>query len=113
MAGSHHGAYSILLLSGNGDQKPQPDFGYRSNFYTFSPESLERELPEYEILAEVGQGSMGLVYEARRRADGLRVALKVLPPSLTITERLDAEGFEAFLERVNGLLEGLNDREKR
>ncbi|GAB4151063.1 MAG: hypothetical protein Fur0037_19790 [Planctomycetota bacterium] len=65
----------------------EPDFGSRREFYTFAPESLSREIPDYEIVREVGKGSMGIVYEARRRSDGTRVALKVLPPSLTLTER--------------------------
>jgi len=63
------------------------DFGSRTEFYTFAPEELARALDDYEILREVGKGSMGIVYEAHRRSDGLRVALKVLPPSLTLTER--------------------------
>ncbi len=64
-----------------------PDFGSRTDFYTFAPESLAEVLPAFEIQREVGQGSMGLVYEAIVREDGRRVALKVLPPSLTLTER--------------------------
>ena len=76
-----------------------PDFGQARDFYTFAPESLARELPQFEVIREVGKGSMGIVYEARYRdqkeqpREGLRpggaasVALKVLPPSLTLTER--------------------------
>ena len=64
-----------------------PDFGARRDFYTFEPASLARDLPQFEILREVGKGSMGIVYEARVRATGERVALKILPPSLTLTER--------------------------
>jgi tetratricopeptide (TPR) repeat protein len=64
-----------------------PDFGERRDFYTFAPESLAHELPQFAIEREVGKGSMGIVYEARVRATGQRVALKVLPPSLTLTER--------------------------
>jgi tetratricopeptide (TPR) repeat protein len=67
--------------------EPDPDFGLRRDFYTFAPESLAQELPEFEIRREVGKGSMGIVYEAVVRATGQRVALKVLPPSLTLTER--------------------------
>jgi serine/threonine protein kinase len=63
------------------------DFGARRDFYTFAPESLAQDLPDFEIVREVGKGSMGIVYEARVRATGRRVALKILPPSLTLTER--------------------------
>ncbi len=56
-------------------------------FYAFSPETLAQAFPDFDVLREVGKGSMGIVYEARRRTDGKRVALKVLPPSLTLTER--------------------------
>ncbi len=62
-------------------------WGVRQDFYTFSPESLRATLPQFEIVREVGKGSMGIVYEARVRASGERVALKVLPPSLTLSER--------------------------
>jgi len=65
----------------------EQDFGFRTDFYTFAPETLAQELPEFRILREVGKGSMGIVYEAERRSDGNRVALKVLPPSLTLTDR--------------------------
>ncbi len=64
-----------------------PDFGLRRDFYTFAPESLAQELPAFHIVREVGKGSMGIVYEATVRATGQRIALKVLPPSLTLTER--------------------------
>lgn len=63
------------------------DFGFRTDFYTFAPEDLAKEFPGFKILREVGKGSMGIVYEAERRADGQRVALKVLPPSLSLTDR--------------------------
>ncbi len=66
---------------------PEPDFGSRAEFYTFAPETLDRELPEFEIVREIGKGSMAIVYEAIRRSDRRRVALKVLPPSLTLSER--------------------------
>ncbi|MCA8954576.1 MAG: serine/threonine protein kinase [Planctomycetes bacterium] len=63
------------------------DFGFRTDFYTFSPQTLAEELADFEIRREVGKGSMGIVYEAIRKRDGQRVALKVLPPSLTLTDR--------------------------
>lgn len=64
-----------------------PDFGLARDFYTFAPDTLARDLPAFELLREVGKGSMGIVYEARRRDDNQIVALKLLPPSLTLTER--------------------------
>lgn len=54
---------------------------------TFAPDVVARELIGFDIRREVGKGSMGIVYEALRRSDGQRVALKVLPPSLTLTKR--------------------------
>ncbi|MCB9879796.1 MAG: protein kinase [Planctomycetes bacterium] len=63
------------------------EFGLARDFYTFAPESLAQELPDYEVVREVGKGSMGIVYEARDRRNGATVALKILPPSLTLTER--------------------------
>lgn len=64
-----------------------PDPGPRNDLYAFAPETIAGEFPDYEIVREVGKGSMGIVFEARRRSDGQRLALKVLPPSLTLTER--------------------------
>lgn len=79
------------------DDRPDPtshggaddaiDFGSRTEFYTFSRDELEDALADYDIHREVGKGSMGVVFEATRRSDRRRVALKILPPSLTITER--------------------------
>lgn len=63
------------------------DFGFRTDFYTFSPETLAEELSDYQIVREVGKGAMGIVYEAIRKCDRQRIALKVLPPSLTLTDR--------------------------
>ncbi|MCR9248133.1 MAG: serine/threonine-protein kinase [bacterium] len=70
-----------------GSGSSAPDWGSTRDFYTFAPETLAAELPEFEILRQVGKGSMGIVYEARAKATNERVALKVLPPSLTLTER--------------------------
>jgi serine/threonine-protein kinase len=36
---------------------------------------------KYEVIRQLGQGGMGAVYEARHRATGRRVALKVIVPS--------------------------------
>ncbi|MBL8722600.1 MAG: protein kinase [Planctomycetes bacterium] len=66
---------------------PRPDFGLRTDFYTFAPEDLARDLPQFLIEREVGKGSMGIVYAARLCSSGERIALKILPPSLHLTER--------------------------
>ncbi|MEQ8766256.1 MAG: protein kinase [Planctomycetota bacterium] len=54
-----------------------------------SREPLEagRSLGDYDLVREIGRGSMGIVFEARQRKLNRRVALKVLPPNLTLTER--------------------------
>ncbi len=64
-----------------------PDFGLHREVYTFAPEALASALPEFEVVREIGKGSMGIVYEARRKQDDATIALKVLPPSLTLSER--------------------------
>lgn len=48
-----------------------------------------RQIPGYELLAELGRGSMGVVYRAVQKATGEHVALKlILPAHATSPERL-------------------------
>lgn len=49
--------------------------------------ALDRDLEGYTVLRQVGQGAMGMVFEAEQRGLGRRVALKVLPPQLALRER--------------------------
>ncbi len=55
-------------------------------------------IPGYRILREIGRGGMGVVYHARRGADGREVALKVIPAQATPTTR------RRFEEEVSSLL---------
>ena len=52
----------------------------------FSRSFIGKTLGEYRIIREIGHGSMGIVFEARHDGLDRTVALKVLPPSLSVTE---------------------------
>jgi serine/threonine protein kinase len=50
-------------------------------------ELLDERLEGYRVLREVGRGAMGIVFEARQRGLERRVAVKVLPPQLSLRDR--------------------------
>ena len=50
-------------------------------------ELLDERLEGYRVLREVGHGAMGVVFEARQHGLDRRVAVKVLPPNLSLRDR--------------------------
>ena len=65
------------------------------------PDLSGRSIGEYEIVARVGVGGMGEVYEGRHPLIGKRVAVKVLLPSLSN----EAELVERFLSEARAVNE--------
>ena len=67
---------------------PSPDFieAPGRDRDRFSAE-LPRRLGEFELLEEIGQGAMGIVFRAVQQPLGRVVAVKVLPPGFALSER--------------------------
>src|SRR5437867_1431405 len=69
---------------------------WRKMMQDTSKHALPKEVSSrYDVLRSIGQGGMGLVYEAADRETGARVALKVLKPEIAeqseTIERFKAE----------------------
>ena len=65
---------ALLMLDGF-DSQPKRDLAV--------DDSIPQVLGAYEIIQEIGRGGMGVVFEARHVTMRRRVALKVLPKSLS------------------------------
>ena len=59
-------------------------------------------IPGYQVVRELGQGGMGVVYQALRAADGTLVALKTIKPAIVAT-RVDTERFLREAQILNEL----------
>jgi len=88
--GALEGLCPACLLKQGAETGPPPGSA------PFQPPSLEevaRLFPQLQILAFIGKGGMGAVYQARQPALDRLVALKILPPQ--------AAGGPGFAERFN------------
>ena len=48
--------------------------------------TLETQLEDYDLEREIGRGDLTIVYEAQRKSDGAKVAIKIVPPQFTFDE---------------------------
>jgi serine/threonine protein kinase/Tfp pilus assembly protein PilF len=66
------------------------------------PEPDHERLGDFDLIKEIGRGGMGVVYEARQISLKRRVALKVLPPGLGLSDRA-VQRFEREAQAAAGL----------
>lgn len=87
-SGALEGLCPACLLKHGAETGPSPD---PVPFQPPSVEEVARLFPQLQILAFIGKGGMGAVYQARQPALDRLVALKILPPQ--------AAGGPGFAER--------------
>ena len=77
---------------------------------SFQPDGHEpgRILGDYRLIREIGRGGMGTVYEAEQVSLGRRVALKILPRALSMSEdalaRFQREAHSAARLQIPGVV---------
>ena len=77
------------------------DFGFRTDFYTFAPEDLAKQIPDFKILREVGNATylawvlnvLGDVRLAQGREEDARA---VLEEALALAEEAGAADYALF-----------------
>ena len=52
------------------------------------PDDAPKQIDHFRIIRQIGHGGMGVVYEAEEAPTGRRVALKVVPPSISADARV-------------------------
>jgi serine/threonine-protein kinase len=96
---------SLLARAGDAENllEDSPAAGVGNRDHSSERSLAGRSLTHYEILGEIGQGGMGVVYRARDNELGREVAIKVLPEEFST----DSERLSRF-EREARLLATLN-----